>query len=362
MPRLAAAAFSDLTRGTSQGASTIPMQLAKILYLSNSQNFRYKIQQIALAERLSNSTSRAVILDALPQRHLLRLGRNGHPGRGAHVLRDRREPARPGAGGDARGHPQQPHRDDPHLDPAAAAARQHQVLDAMVDTGAITLAGGRLPLRERLVYAAANPDNVNVVPFFTARVVKSVWTTWHLDALTAGLRITSTLDSALQQFTQRAVSSQIAQLGRPPCHRRCGGRHRSRIGRRARVCGQRGRERTRWSDRHGRSTASTRIVVQDLHVHHRHRARERQHGDAGARRALDAAHRRWPERHQPYSPLDYDRTWHGILPVEEALGNSLNIPAIRVEMATGIPAIVATARAMGVTTLGRSSSSRTARA
>jgi membrane peptidoglycan carboxypeptidase len=37
--------------------------------------------------------------------------------------------------------------------------------------------------------------------------------------------------------------------------------------------------------------------------------------------------------------------------VERALGNSLNIPAIRVELATGIPAIVATARSMGVTTL-----------
>ncbi len=57
---------------------------------------------------------------------------------------------------------------------------------------------------------------------------------------------------------------------------------------------------------------------------------------------------------QPYSPNDYDRKWHGVLPVEQALGNSLNIPAIRVELATGIPAIVATARAMGVTTLARS--------
>jgi membrane peptidoglycan carboxypeptidase len=64
-----------------------------------------------------------------------------------------------------------------------------------------------------------------------------------------------------------------------------------------------------------------------------------------------------PNGTQPYSPLDYTRTWHGVLPVEEALGNSLNIPAIRVEMATGIPAIVGMARAMGVTTLGKSSQS-----
>ncbi|MBV8529495.1 MAG: hypothetical protein JOZ75_14385, partial [Candidatus Dormibacteraeota bacterium] len=54
---------------------------------------------------------------------------------------------------------------------------------------------------------------------------------------------------------------------------------------------------------------------------------------------------------QPYSPLDYDRMWHGPQPIERALGNSLNVPAIRTELVTGIPWIVATARAMGVTTL-----------
>jgi membrane peptidoglycan carboxypeptidase len=64
-----------------------------------------------------------------------------------------------------------------------------------------------------------------------------------------------------------------------------------------------------------------------------------------------------PNGTQPYTPYDYDRTWHGILPVERALGNSLNIPAIRVELATGIPNIVETARAMGVTTLSGTPSS-----
>ena len=63
VPRLAAAAVSNLTHGTSQGASTIPMQLAKILYLSDSKTIAYKLQQIALAQRLASSNSRSVILD-----------------------------------------------------------------------------------------------------------------------------------------------------------------------------------------------------------------------------------------------------------------------------------------------------------
>ena len=63
VPRIAAAAISDLTHGTTQGASTIPMQLAKILYLNDSKTIAYKIQQIALAQRLVSSNSKAAILD-----------------------------------------------------------------------------------------------------------------------------------------------------------------------------------------------------------------------------------------------------------------------------------------------------------
>ena len=53
----------------------------------------------------------------------------------------------------------------------------------------------------------------------------------------------------------------------------------------------------------------------------------------------------------PYAPTNYDGRWHGILPLKMALGNSLNIPGIKTELWTGIPAVVDMARRMGVTTL-----------
>src|SRR5205823_4497170 len=52
-----------------------------------------------------------------------------------------------------------------------------------------------------------------------------------------------------------------------------------------------------------------------------------------------------------WSPNDYDHKWHGVLPLEIALGNSLNVPAIRVELAAGVANIVQTARSLGVTSL-----------
>ena len=357
IPRLAAAALSDLTRGTSQGASTIPMQLAKILYLSDSKTIGYKIQQIALAERIASVTSRADILDQYLNDIYFGSGATGIEAAARTyfgVEAGRLDLAQAAM---LAGIPNNPTGDDPLVDASAAAARQHQVLDAMVDTGVITSTMETAALHERLVYTTLHPDDVNLEPFFTARVVASVWRTWHLDASTAGLRIVSTLDSALQQFTQHAVSSQIAQLGR--LHVTDGA---------AVVLAPGSGDVLAYVGSAGAGAPGGQIDMAES---------PRQPGSSFKIFTYTTAIERGsvsmvtPVLDGPltltsggglngtssYSPYDYDRTWHGILPVEEALGNSLNIPAIRVELATGIPAIVETARAMGVTTLGKSPSS-----
>jgi membrane peptidoglycan carboxypeptidase len=53
-----------------------------------------------------------------------------------------------------------------------------------------------------------------------------------------------------------------------------------------------------------------------------------------------------------YIPLNYDRRFHGTLPLKMAMGNSMNIPALKTELRTGIPAVVDMASRMGLTCLG----------
>ncbi len=53
-----------------------------------------------------------------------------------------------------------------------------------------------------------------------------------------------------------------------------------------------------------------------------------------------------------YVPLNYDRRFHGTLPLKMVMGNSLNIPALKVELRTGIPAVVDMASRLGLTCLG----------
>lgn len=51
-----------------------------------------------------------------------------------------------------------------------------------------------------------------------------------------------------------------------------------------------------------------------------------------------------------YCPVNYDGKFHGIMQMRYALGNSINIPAVKMLKLNGIPAMIATASAMGITT------------
>jgi membrane peptidoglycan carboxypeptidase len=53
-----------------------------------------------------------------------------------------------------------------------------------------------------------------------------------------------------------------------------------------------------------------------------------------------------------YIPQNYDHRFHGTLPLKMAMGNSLNIPALKTELRTGIPAVVDMAHRLGLTCLG----------
>ncbi|MGE5041674.1 MAG: transglycosylase domain-containing protein [Candidatus Levyibacteriota bacterium] len=56
-----------------------------------------------------------------------------------------------------------------------------------------------------------------------------------------------------------------------------------------------------------------------------------------------------------YCPVNYDGKFHGVQQMRFALGNSFNIPAVKMLKLNGIDAMIATASAMGISTFGDSS-------
>src|SRR5258708_4375013 len=53
-----------------------------------------------------------------------------------------------------------------------------------------------------------------------------------------------------------------------------------------------------------------------------------------------------------YCPVNYDGKFHGIVQMRYALGNSFNIPAVKMLKVNGVESMIATASAMGITTFG----------
>lgn len=51
-----------------------------------------------------------------------------------------------------------------------------------------------------------------------------------------------------------------------------------------------------------------------------------------------------------YTPVNYDGKFHGFVPIRYALGNSYNIPAVRMINSIGVPGVIEKGRAMGITT------------
>jgi len=53
---------------------------------------------------------------------------------------------------------------------------------------------------------------------------------------------------------------------------------------------------------------------------------------------------------QNYCPVNYDSKFHGLMSMRYALGNSINIPAVKMLKLNGLDAMIATASAMGIST------------
>src|SRR6266571_6491808 len=54
-----------------------------------------------------------------------------------------------------------------------------------------------------------------------------------------------------------------------------------------------------------------------------------------------------PDGTAMWRPRNYDGRYHGTCQLQACMGNSLNIPAVKVELGIGVPSVVQMARTMG---------------
>jgi membrane peptidoglycan carboxypeptidase len=358
--RILAAAWNDV-RGTGglQGASTITQQLAKVDYLNDAPTLGRKLRELFVARHLEQSMSKQQILQEylndIPYGH----GATGIQAAARTYFNTDASQLNLAQASLLAGLPDAPTVLDPLLHLDAAQARQKLVLQAMVQAGDITMDQAAAAMNEQLTFSRANGTNLNAAPAFVARVNAELGSSLKLDPTTAGLRVLTTLDPNLQQLAQQSVAKQVAALASNSV---TDGALVSIDPAKGDVLAYIG-------------SAGPNVPGAEIDM----AAAPRQPGSTfklftystaiGQRKVTMLT----PVLDAPYSlptgggangmgayqVINYDQKYHGMLPVAQALGNSLNVPAVKVEMYTGISNIVSTAQAMGVSALNQAPQSYT---
>jgi membrane peptidoglycan carboxypeptidase len=333
-----------------QGGSTITQQLVKNIYLSGDRSILRKLDEIILAVEIEHQYSKAQILEAYLNRVFY-----GNRSYGVEAAAETYfgKPASQLSLAEASflaGLPQAPTELDPFTNPSGAKQRQRIVLDAMVRSNDISAAQARAAYAQKL--ALEKPSNADDVraPGFVHWVAGQLEKTYGQELLeNGGLTVVTSLDWNLQSIAERQVREKVMALQ---------GQH---VTDGALVAIDPG-------------TGSVLAMVGSAGAdvpggEYNMAVIPRQPGSAFKMFTYTAAIESgkftmgsWvqdaPLRVQmpdgsSYTPQNYDGFYHGWQPLPHALGNSFNIPAVKVELGTGIDKVVDVARRMGVTTLNQ---------
>lgn len=210
---VARAAISNLKTGRmGQGASTITMTLARMLYLKPEKTWRRKVEQTFVAVELEKRYSKEQILTLFCNLVFLGHGNYGMESAArSYFGKSVADLTLPEAATLA-GIVQQPSRFSPFRNPAATTKRRDYVLRRMFEDNAITKADYEAALAQPLLtvpqHAKAEPG-----PYFTEEVRRWLEGKYGADALYGqGLQVQTTLDLDIQRAAEESIRRGMLRL------------------------------------------------------------------------------------------------------------------------------------------------------
>ena len=237
---------------------------------------------------------------------------------------------------------------NPLVNWTSAKKRQQQVLDAMIRDGKITAADAAQAFAEDLSppQHMFMPSNTIVYPAFVGYVVSQiVQQLGKKETYSGGLRVVTTLNPKLQDIAQNVVSGVIASLA----YRRVtqgalvaldptSGAIVAMVGS-ANVNGVGGQYNLAvWPPRNPGSSMKIYTYTEAIASGRFTMTTPIQDGPFSYTDPLN---------NEVYRPQNYDGRYHGTCQLQACMGNSLNIPAVKVELGVGVSNVVDMARAMG---------------
>lgn len=340
------------SQAVTSGASTLEMQLIRNLYLPDErdeQTLARKIKEAVAALQLDQRFTKAEILESY-----LNSVYYGNMAYGAEAAAKRYfgKSARELTLAEAAllaGLPQSPTAFDPFQNPDLAKRRQEHVLDLMVEAGFITADEAQAAKAQPLEFKRQQPPPARA-PHFVNYVRDLVRQRFGPEALfTGGLRIQTTLDPDIQALAEKVVAD--AEPLRQQAHANntamvvldpTTGQVLAMVGSKnfwdASIAGQ---VNIAVAGRQPGSSIKPLVYLTGF-----------EKGLNPAVTVLDQPTAfSSPPGQPPYVPTNWENRYYGEVTLRDALGNSLNVPAVKVLKYVGVPAFLDLARRFGITTL-----------
>jgi penicillin-binding protein 1C len=338
--------------GIMSGASTLEMQLVRNLFLQDERHdatLSRKVKEAVAAVQLDQVFDKTTVIEAY-----LNTVYYGNLAYGVEAA------ARRYFGKSASdltlveaallaGLPQSPSVYDPTRNPEDATTRRDHVLQRMADSGFITMEEASVAAEEPILLAGA-PADQGTAPHWSNYIQDLARERFGPDALfTGGLHIQTTIDLEVQQIAEQVVwgNEGVRRLGRAnntavvvidPRTSQVLAMVGSKDFNDTAIAGQ---VNVALARRQPGSSIKPLVYLAGF-----------ERGLNPATELVDAITAFPAPPGQPaYMPANYENKYYGRVTIRDALGNSLNVPAVKVLKYTGVPAFLDLARRFGITTL-----------
>ncbi len=339
------AAWANLRgRTVSEGGSTITQQLAKNAYLTQDRTLKRKVQEVFLALQLERQYTKQEILEMYLNQIYFGQGAYGvqaaaqtYFGKNVDEL-DLNECAM------LAGIPKSPNYYSPVNNMQAAMERKATVLDQMVKYGYINSSSATKAKKEQLAIVKPQPKSQEhqAASYFIDYVTQQLINELGADAVyKEGLQIYTTLDMDMQKAAEQAMQ----QL---PVYRKDGNGIQQPQGALVAIDPHTGYIKAmvggRGTDQFNRATMAERQPGSSFKPFVFAAALESKY-------TPDSTIEDSPIKINGWSPMNFDRSWHGDVTMREVAQHSLNVPTIKLAQELHIDKVLYYAEQAGISTL-----------
>lgn len=341
------AVLNTIFKKNLQGGSTITQQLVKTTLLTPDRTLKRKLREailsLATEIRYSKDEILEMYLNHVPYggtSYGIEQASQTYFGKNAHNLNLAEAALLAGL-------PQAPTRYSPFgANPELAQDRQHQVLNRMLQDGYISQEQLDQAINTPLDYA---PQTQNIKAPHFSLYIKELLVDKYGEPLVekGGLRVTTSLDLDLQEYAESAIATEVAKLQKANVSNAAALITIPRTGEILAMIGS-----NNYFDEtiDGNVNVTTRLRQPGSSIKPINYAVGLLKGFTPSTMFLDVPVCFNVPGQRVYCPRNYDGQFHGVVQMRFALGNSFNIPAVKMLTANGVESMVATASAMGITT------------